>query len=319
MIQPANDLRTIRARHVPAWPPRRLAVVTLMALGYPDKVLAVALGTTERAVRRNLSKAAACVFETTALDPTRRMLMVSLAIAGLLTACASSQSGERPAPENAVVQSTPQPGQPGELWGGFLFEDPASPIPYTATPAASGPIPGEEGIPSSFPGTKRFSTLAGLVASRLLPSALMLAPPSAPAGYELIGAYVVTVDTGAVVDYSLSYRRIGRQYRGEPPASELFSPQLSIGWTSRAPRPLPAETTVTDGGLGRKGMPRTKVLVRGFQGVFMEWVNPPGTPDEFVTPSGLNWFDGDGRLWYVQGAEPLDTLLQIAESLAPAG
>ena len=54
-----------------------------------------------------------------------------------------------------------------------------------------------------------------------------------------------------------------------------------------------------------------------YEGVFMEWSNPPGTASDLLIQSTLNWFDADGRLWFVQGAEPLDALMKIAESIQP--
>ncbi|HXU25357.1 MAG TPA: hypothetical protein VN697_15150 [Tepidiformaceae bacterium] len=195
--------------------------------------------------------------------------------------------------------------------------DPAFPEPFTTTPAASGPVKDEESIPSSYPGTRVFQSVDDLVASRVVPTAELLAPAAIPAGYGFAGAYVVALDNGKVVDVSLSYRRVDHRYAGTLP--EVFSPDLSIGWTSRAPEPLPAETEATDLGLGRKALPRVKVHVRGYDGVFAEVTNPDSIDQDLVVLSSVNWFDKDGRLWYVQAAEPLDTMLQLADSLKEPG
>lgn len=210
--------------------------------------------------------------------------------------------------------ATLEPGKPGERWGDFIFQDPASPVSYTVTPRASGPVLMEEAIPSNHPGTRLFQSAAELSQVKSLPAG-SVREPTVPPQYELIGGYYVELDDGRVTDLSFSYRLRGRVYRGT--ADEVFAPQLAVGWTTRASRPLPASTVGSQAAGGRIGLRRVKVEVLGVKGVLAEWLNPDSIPDELKVPSGLNWFDSVGRLWYVQGVEEAAVLLKVAESLGP--
>ncbi|GAB4324508.1 MAG: hypothetical protein Kow0010_06500 [Dehalococcoidia bacterium] len=212
-----------------------------------------------------------------------------------------------------MATPTSEPGIPGERWGGFIFVDPGDPPEYTITPRPSGPIPGEEGIPSEFPGTRVVATpndLAGVVEPEDL-----VEPAFVPAGYALTGAYVVVLESGKVVDYHLSYHRIEGSGASQDP--DVFAPDLLVAWTLRAPRPLPVELVTKDVERGRIGHPGEKLEVRGFPAVYKRWDNPEGLHPSLVIRSNLAWFDESGRLWTVQANEPLEVLYRVADSLTP--
>ncbi len=214
------------------------------------------------------------------------------------------------------TRSAASPGRSGETWGGFTFADPSNPPTGQPTPGPAGDVPDEELIPSAHPGTRTYGTEAEAATANRLASQLTMNPTFVPAGYDLIGAYVVEVPNVGVTDFAVSYRRAGD--RARPTTSELFSPALWVGWTSRAPHPLAVTTVADDLGDGRVGSPYQKVVVRGFEGVVVEWKNPPGIDPSLRINSAVIWFDAEWRQWFVHANEPVDTLLRIAESFSTA-
>lgn len=205
---------------------------------------------------------------------------------------------------NTPVAAT---AQPGELWGGFLFYSEAIPFRATQTPGPAQPIQQEEAIPYSHPGLRQFPSLpearAKLGASVPAPVAEFL-----PDGYDVLAVWAIQ-DKGRIVDYVVEYARTGVP-------TQPFSPHLSVGWTLRAPHPLPALTAENQLPSGQTGKPVVKVEVLGKEGVFQEWVNQPGEPIEAGVRSSLNWFDDEWRLWFIQAYhEPVEVLLKIADSI----
>lgn len=213
----------------------------------------------------------------------------------------SHQQSPLPNPPTAIAT-------PGERWGGFIFIDPAAPVAYTVTPAASGPVPGAEGIPEGHPGFTRFADMHE-AAQLLGPSAGLFTVGFTPPDYELAGGWAIVLEGKRVVDLSLSFRR-----RGSPLG--VLSPALWIGWTDRAPQPLPASTAKNEQPTGAIGEPVVKLTVHGQPAVYQEWKNPSSFAPETKVLSSLNWFEA-GRLWFVQADESLSTLAAVAESIAP--
>ncbi len=242
-----------------------------------------------------------------------------LVVGSLIVACNSGTSANKEE-QNEMATATPvvtEPGTPGERWGDFIFVDPANPPTYARTPAASGPVPNQEGIPDSFPGTRTFASISALLAIKGVDAGELAVPAYVPDRYELIGGFVVFSESGLAIDFLLSYRIKGQAYTAKEP--EVFSPSLTVGWSKRFPRPLAAETTGQDVGLGRKGLPRRKLTVRGLPALFQEWQNPADLSEDLKIRSSLNWFDAEARLWHVQAVAPLEELVKIAESLRPVG
>lgn len=214
--------------------------------------------------------------------------------------------GEHPMVTSTIATGA---GVAGERWGGFIFVDPDRPEPYERTPAVAGHVPNEDAIPDGHPGLNVFSTVAEAnTAFAGAPGAVRLG--YVPKGYELMQAWIIKLDDGRIVDYSLEYRRA--ESNAVP-----FGPDLWVGWTDRAPRPLPAFTKENRLPTEQVGLPVRKLTVRGSQAVFQEWLNPPNRPLEAGVRSSLNWFEG-GRLWFVQAYEPLDLLYDVAEGIEPA-
>ena len=203
-----------------------------------------------------------------------------------------------------------------EQWGGFVLVAPGATAAFTRTPAPAGEIPDEELIPADHPGTQRFDSRAQAVSSGKVAAALAVEPSDVPPLYALAGVYVVDVPGPGVVDYALSYRRTDLPRRSD--RDELFGPDLWIGWTTRAPRPLTVPSTAQDLGQGRVAKPYEKVTVRGFQGVVVVWTNPKELHRSLRISSALTWFDDDGRFWFVHAETDRATLLDIAERLQNA-
>jgi hypothetical protein len=205
-----------------------------------------------------------------------------------------------------MVATSVVSGTPGERWGGFIFIDPASPVPYTVTPAASGPVPGQEGIPKGHPGFRQYSSLDEAIRA-IGHDRGAFTIGSVPGNYEFVGAWAIVLDSGRVVDFQMSYRRAGSD-------STVLAPDLKVGWTDRAPKPLPAQTQENRLTNGATGEPVRKTVVNGVPAVFQEWHNPDTLRGPARVKSSLNWFE-EGRLWVVQAEEPLDVLLGIAGSI----
>lgn len=241
-----------------------------------------------------------------------RLLVVPtlLSVVVVVGACSASPSND--VAEEGSERSTPQspplsPGYHGEIWGGFVFRDPAgTPLSYATSPPASGPVPGAEGIPEGHPGFTQFASVDE--ARAILPAStetfeVTVIPPQ----YEFSGGWAIVLDGGRVVDLSLSYRLRGTTFGP-------LTPALWIGWTDRAPKPLPASTVENVLPTGSVGAPVLKLTVRNQPGVYQAWSNPTTTPPESKVRSSINWFEG-GRLWFVQGTEEAGTLFAIAQSI----
>lgn len=228
-------------------------------------------------------------------------VVLLLFLAALHAACGNSSDGEA---GGALFAAT---AQPGEVWGGFVFYSETVPFRAAQTPGPAQPVRQEETIPHSHPGLRQFPSVpeaaAGLGGAVPVPAVDFV-----PAGYEVLGVWAIESD-GRIVDCVVEYGRTGIPTRP-------FSPHLSIGWTLRAPHPLPALTTGNQLPSGQTGKPVVKVEVLGQRGVFQEWVNQPGAPVEAGVRSSLNWFDDEWRLWFVQAYdEPLDVLLKVADNI----
>lgn len=192
-------------------------------------------------------------------------------------------------------------------WGQFVFvsrgqSDPR--IHQTSPPAHD--IVEPDAIPTEHPGLREFGTPSEARAA--FPGEDGIREPSyVPGGYTLVGCYVVA-NQGDLIDFTISF--------GRDEAATLFSADLAVMWTARAPMPLPARTYELSGEpLGRRGLPLRRVRVREYAGVMQEWVNPAALDRSLRIQSSLNWFDDRGRLWAVQGSEGEEILIRIAESL----
>lgn len=206
-----------------------------------------------------------------------------------------------------VSSVTTTPGEPGERWGDFVFSHPDNPEHYGATPPPAGDVGPEEGIPDGHPGLRTFDSIDA--ARRGLGGAAVVPEPAfLPAGYNLIGVWAIQLDDGRVVDVNLSYSKGSNGF-------SLFGPELSVSWTDRAPRPLPASTVENHLPNGSVGSPVVKADVHGIPAVFQGWTNPASLVGSARTNSSLNWFEEGGRLWAVQGGEPFETLHAMAESI----
>jgi hypothetical protein len=75
MLQPLEALEALRGHCTVAWNARRMAVITLKAVGWSDKQVAGYFGLSERAVRRHVEEARAKLFEGTEIEPTREALV----------------------------------------------------------------------------------------------------------------------------------------------------------------------------------------------------------------------------------------------------
>ncbi len=199
-------------------------------------------------------------------------------------------------------------GEPGEQWGGFVFYSESVPFRATQTPGPAQPIPFEESIPYSHPGLRQFDSSEAAVAALGGGKGIVHAGPTPP-GYELLAVWAIE-HKGQIIDFVVEYARVGIP-------TVPFSPHLSVGWTLRAPRPLPALAEINRLPSGQAGEPVAKVTVRGESGVFQEWKYNPDAPIESGVRSSLNWFDQTGKLWFVQAyGEPLSMFIEIAEGLS---
>lgn len=252
-------------------------------------------------------------------------LLLLVAVGGLLLACRDSVPPRDPPADDTArtgspaptPASTAEPGAAGERWGGFIFVDPAAPARYTVTPApAKGFDP--RGIPDAHPGTRVFGSLPELLAQEGVLAAEIEFPAYVPAGYEFIGGYVVLSEEEEVVHLVLAFRP-GPVRLDSGPLPEVFNAvNLNVGWSKWVDSPLPVPTTGASTDLGRVARPTAKVTVRGFAGVYREWVNPPGIDPSLALHSSLRWFDDARRMWFVMAPEPLAELARIAETLGPA-
>lgn len=196
---------------------------------------------------------------------------------------------------------------PEPEWGQFIFlaRDQSDPRVHRVPPRARG-ISNSESIPTAHAGLREFGKPTEVLAA--FPDDEILVPSFVPDGYSLIGCYVV-VDQGAVTDFGTSF--------GRDKEATLFSADLAVGWTGRAPMPLPARDYELAGEpLGRRGAPLRRARVRGYAAVMQEWINPGGLDRSLRIPSSLNSFDDAGRLWAVQADENESVLDRVAESLA---
>ena len=196
-----------------------------------------------------------------------------------------------------------EPGRPGERRGGFIFVDPTEPPSYTQTPGPAGDVPGEEGIPGGHPGFRTFESIAD--ARRALGDTVDVPEPQfVPAGYSLIGLWVIELEDGRIVDVNLSYAH-------EDGTGVLLAADLSLGWTDRAPQPLPARTEPIRLPLGVVLQPVVKLMVREHPAVLQRATNSANIASTTRVNNSLNWFE-EGRLWFVQAEEPGLVLLRIA-------
>jgi hypothetical protein len=235
------------------------------------------------------------------LDAAALLVVVAMSVAAV--GCDASPEGE----ENMDIAVTPLAGEPGEQWGGFVFYSASVPFRATQTPGPAQPVPFEESIPYSHPGLRRFDSPEAALAA-IGGGHGVVDVGRVPPGYELLAVWAIE-HNGQIIDFVVEYARVG------VPTVPL-SPHLSVGWTLRAPRPLPALAEINRLPSGQAGEPVVKVTVRGERGVFQEWKNTPGAPIEAGVRSSLNWFDETGRLWFVQAYdEPLSMFLEVAEGL----
>jgi DNA-binding NarL/FixJ family response regulator len=75
MFQPLEALEVLRGHCTQALNARRMAVVTLKAIGWTDKQAGAYLRLSPRAVRRHVDQARHKLFEGTDVEPTREALV----------------------------------------------------------------------------------------------------------------------------------------------------------------------------------------------------------------------------------------------------
>jgi hypothetical protein len=233
-----------------------------------------------------------------------------LLVAIIIIGCNGQNQGGVDMPTNTA---TTAPANAGERWGGFIFVANGEDVQFQQTPGPAHHVEGEELIPADHPGTKVFGDTSEVLSADLVAPQLAVKPANPPAGYELIGVYIVESESNGVVDYALSYRHAETPRRSE--REELFAPDLWIGWTNRAPQPLPVSLDPQDLEDGRYGHPYEKAEVNGHAAVYARWDNDGTVPHSLRINSALVWFDDSGRQWWVHGSEDFQVLHEVAESL----
>ena len=221
------------------------------------------------------------------------VLVLAAVVSTWLIACGSSTS-EKGATEPPLV--TPYPGQ---RWGDFVFCDqpaPCYPTPGEVTPAPI-PLEGTEGhsLFSGHPGYREFKTieeLGAFIGNR----AVFRVPKFLPKNAELLSGFAVQKADGRIFDVGLSYSL-------RDAGADNLSEDLWINYNLYTQRPL------MFGEVSPPSYTFTLLTIRGEKAIFQQPLDPKSR-------AGLNWFEGDGSFWTVQGVGlDLETLTAIAESL----